>query len=93
MTPGIIIYVLMLLTLAGCGWFIVRTKRLQLEQAAQERRDKYDAYLEEQRQRMKANTAVFMKEIEQITKIRHPDSTRHQRKTVAACFRKHVKSS
>jgi hypothetical protein len=57
------------------------------------RKQEEEAYLEEQRQRMKANRAVFMKEIEQIAKARHPGSTRHQRRAVASRYKQQIKSS
>jgi len=57
------------------------------------RKQEEEAYLEEQRQRMKANRTVFMKEIEQIAKSRHPESTRHQRRAVASRYKQHIKSS
>lgn len=73
-------------------WLIVRIATRRNQDYVQRKQDE-DAYLEAQRQRMKANRVVFMKEIEQITKSRHPDSTRRQRRAVAARFREYVKSS
>ena len=84
---------MMLIGLTGCGWSIIRCKRLQMERTAQERRDIHDAYMSEQKQLLKENTSAFMKEVKQIAKNRHPDSTRHQRRVVASRFRKQVKNS
>ncbi len=58
-----------------------------------QRKQDEETYLETQRQRMKANRTEFMKEIEQIAKARHPESTRHQRRAVASRYKQQIKSS
>lgn len=90
---GVITVLIMAWLIAGTGVFLWTVKRDKDNATLLQRQQEHDAYREEQRQRMKANTAVFMKEIEQITKSRHPGSNRHQRRTVASRYRSQIKSS
>ena len=81
----------MLIVLSGvCLWSFKR-KRDHADYV--KRKQEEEVYLEEQRQRMRANRSVFMKEIEQIAKARHPESTRHQRRAVASRYKQQIKSS
>lgn len=92
-SPVVVCVVAGAILIALSGVFSWRFKRKRDHADYVQRKQEEEAYLEEQRQRMKANRAVFMKEIEQIAKSRHPESTRHQRRAVASCYKQQIKSS
>ena len=80
-----------LIALTGVLLWHLKRKRDHADYA--QRKQDEETYLEEQRLRLKANRTVFMKEIEQVAKARHPESTRHQRRTIASRYKQQIKSS
>lgn len=85
--------ILIAVIVVASAFGLYRAKRQRQAREQIQRQQFEEAYLEEQRQRMRADRVLFMKDIERITKERHPESTRHQRRAVAAQYKQKIKSS
>ena len=90
-TAAAIIGMSILVAVAGIGLYFYERKRQRAAQAL--RLARFEAFIEEEQQRLKANTASVMREIGDLMKQKHPEATRQSRRAVATRYRSTVNSA